>query len=192
MGLTVTTPASSEPLSLAEAKLHLRVDGTDEDELIESLIVAARDYCETKTNRQFCTTTFKMSLDSFPSEVSGEGARAYEIRVPRPPLQSVASVVYWNLSGSTVALSGATYNVDTQSEPGRIVPAYGQYWPANLPRANAVEVNFVAGYSYIPDGIKAAMKLVVGHLFNVRDAGDGTLPVAVDSLLAVYAIPEVH
>ena len=67
MGLRVTTPPADEPVSLADARAHLRVDGTDEDALIGGLIVAAREYAEGFTGRRFVTTDMELTLEQFPA-----------------------------------------------------------------------------------------------------------------------------
>ena len=51
MALVLVTAPTSEPVSVLDTKLHLRVDTTAEDDLIASLIVAGRDYAETFTHR---------------------------------------------------------------------------------------------------------------------------------------------
>lgn len=66
MPLQLISPPAEEPLSLAEAKLHLRVDFSDEDALISALISAARQAAETITARQLVTARWKYILDAFP------------------------------------------------------------------------------------------------------------------------------
>jgi uncharacterized phiE125 gp8 family phage protein len=188
---------TSEPLSLSEAKLHLRVDGDDEDELIGSLITAAREYCETSTNRQFVTATFVGKLDEFPTELENGW---YEITLPRPPLQSVSSITYVDTAGATQTLSAGVYAADTSIEPGRVRLAYNQTWPTIRTQPNAISITFVAGYgdaADVPESIRAAMKLILGHLYANREAVNvgnivNEFPIAVDALLSRYSLPEVY
>jgi len=67
MSLTIVTPPAEEPVTLTEAKNHLRVDLSDDDSLISALIVAAREHAEAITRRAFITQTLKLSLDAFPA-----------------------------------------------------------------------------------------------------------------------------
>jgi uncharacterized phiE125 gp8 family phage protein len=174
-------------VSLAEAKQHLRVDITDDDALITALITAAREYCEGFQNRAYITQVWQLWLDSWP-----DGS---EIRIPKPPLQSVASVKYYGADNTEYVLPITDYIVDNKSEPGRIVLAYEKTWPSVILRpANAVCVEFVAGYvgaDKVPQRVKQAMYLIIGHLYENREAvrvamqrGE-TLPVpfGVDALL---------
>jgi uncharacterized phiE125 gp8 family phage protein len=98
---------------------------SDEDSDIESLITGARALCEAGCQRAFVTQTFDLCLDEFPAGCRGE------IRVPRPPLVSVASVKYYAPDGTLTTIDAADYYVSTGGEPGRIVPV-ADYWPQPL------------------------------------------------------------
>ena len=138
MAWKVTTPPSTEPITLTEAKLQCRVeaDMTDDDSLITSLVKTAREYCENVQNRSYITQTIKLTLDDFPDV----------IYVPRPPLISVTSIKYIDVNGVQQTLNSSVYKVDTESEPARIVPAFNQCWPAIRGDINSVEVIVQAGY----------------------------------------------
>lgn len=193
MSLVQTVAPTVEPITLDEAKLHLRVDDPSEDALIESLITAAREQAEEFTRRQLCTATWRMKLDWFPCDPNEFGRS--EIVLPKPPLQSVTSITYVDADGATQTLSSSLYTVDTSSEPARLVPAYGEVWPTPRSQADSVTVTFVAGYgaaSAVPASVKAAMKLLIGHLYeNRQSVVTGTitasLPVT-ESLLNPYRI----
>src|SRR4051812_21902860 len=109
IGLRQTVAPVAEPVLLAEAKQHLRVDGAYDDALINRLIGSAREYAERETRRQLLTSTYKLTLDYFPGrcwtltnealprEKAWEYGRYFHDRailLPRPPLQSVTSIVY--------------------------------------------------------------------------------------------------
>jgi len=191
MSLTIVTPPAEEPVTLTEAKNHLRVDLSDDDSLISALIVAAREHAEAITRRAFITQTLKLSMDAFP-------ANNGPIYVPMPPLQSVNSLKYFDTDGMEQTLTeGTDFLVDNESEPGRITPAPDTGWPATQNRPNAVSVEFVAGFgdaSKVPQGIKQAILLMVGHWYENREAvtmqgnNAGELPMAVDSLLMMHRI----
>lgn len=187
MGLKLVTAPEAEPVSLAEAKAHLRVTSADEETLISALIVAAREHCEAWTHRRFVTQTWDLVLDCFPG---------WSLEFPNAPLQSVTSVTYVDTAGATQTLDSSEYLVDAQTDPGRIAPAYGLHWPATRDQMNAVTIRFACGYgaaAAVPSAIKAAMLLIVGHLFeNREEAVTGTiiaeLPFGVPALLAPYRV----
>ena len=162
----ITTP--TEPVALAEAKLHLRVDGTDEDALIQGLISAARETCEDRTEGTVPVTGWRLTLDTFPDA----------IKLPRPPIVSVESVKYIDTAGVQQTLSPLDYVVDTASSPGYIVPAFGKAWPETRGQINAVEVEYTAGSATPPAAIKAWLLLAVGDMYAHREASSDKPTVA--------------
>jgi len=185
MGLKLVTAPAEEPVSLALAKAHLRVTASEEDALIQSLIIAARDQAETFTRRRFITQTWDLVLDCFPW---------WRLELPNAPLQSVSSITYIDTAGGSQTLDAAKYLVDAKTDPGRLEPAYGEVWPTTRLQMNAVTVRFVCGYGLaaaVPQPIKHAMLLLIGHLYQNREAivvGElpQELPLGVQSLLAPY------
>lgn len=173
----VATPPSEEPLSLAEAREHLRVDDSLEDPVISRAIAAARQFAEAFLHRKLCTTGLELQLSGFPSG---------QIDLPFPPLQAAASVTYVDTAGEEQELLFASgdFQADTVSEPGRIYPCYGQSWPTPRSQPAAVTVAFTAGYgaaSAVPDQVKQAMLLHVGALYADREAAE--VPEATKNLL---------
>lgn len=134
------TPPAREPIALDTAKDHLRVDATDDDVLIAALITAAREYCEGFQNRVYLEQTWDLWLDDWPDEDY--------IRIPYPPLQSVASVKYYGTDDTEYTMDAGDYFVDAKSEPGRVALGYSKTWPTTTLRpVNAVVVRFTAGYA---------------------------------------------
>lgn len=195
MALTIDTEPTTEPLTTQEVKDHARIDISDDDTYIDALVTAARMSAEVFTNRQFITATWKLNLDKFPS---GDNEI---IELPRPPLASITSVKYYDTDGVQQTLTDVTdYQVDTISEPGRLAPAPSTFWPAvQSEKLNAVEVIYVAGYgaaSAVPQGIKQALLLLVGHWYERRETVlvgsiSKELEFATKSLLIHYKVPEV-
>lgn len=185
MILKQTVAPAAEPVSLAEAKAHLRVDIDDDDDYISGLISAARQYVETATRRAFISQTWRLSLDRWPA------GDAIELR--KPPLASVSSIVYRDSDGASTTWGTSNYIVDTDSEPGRIVLADGASWPSvTLYPVNPIQVTYVAGYgaagSSVPQYLRHAVLLLVAHWYENREAIlVGTiardLPLAVESLI---------
>lgn len=189
MGYELITAPAVEPITLAEARAHLRATATDEDALIQAWIIAARRRAESITWRALCTQTWDWFLDAFPC--SGEA-----LEVPFPPLQSVTSISYVDDAGATQVLATSEYQVDSKAQPGRIAEAYSKTWPSTRVQMNAVTVRFVAGYGLadkVPWEIRAAMLLMVGHFYEHReDVSVGNIvnvmPRSADDLLAPYRI----
>lgn len=178
----VSGPAT-EPISIAEAKSHLRVDGPDEDLAISNLITEARQYCERLTNRAFGVQTWDMWTDRFHPAVE----------VPKPPLSSVTSVTYTDTDGNSQTATGSIYTVDADSIPGRVYLAYNQSWPSTQSIPKAVKIRYVAGSSTTPGPVKRAMLLLIGHWYNNReDQIIGTVATSIDhaarNLLAPYIV----
>lgn len=184
-----------EPVSLAEARVHLRAEDTPDGTLIETLVQAAREQVEDFTRRQVMTATYDFLADSFPAagrrwwwaEDSGRWAvdqvtgivDTSEIELPRPRLQSVTSVKYVDVDGILQTLAATEYEVDVGREPGVVRLAYGKSWPSTRAQKNAVAIRYVCGYpskALVPGRIKAAINLMVGHLYeNREDSVVGTI-----------------
>jgi len=186
MALKLKTAPTVEPATLTEVKAHLRVDSSDEDNLLNSLITSARQYCEAFQKRSYITQTWELWLDAFPSE-------SY-INVSLPPLQSISSVKYYDTDDTEATFSSDDYFVDTKNEPGRVVLNYSKTWPSTTLRpSNGVCVEFKAGYgdaaSDVPEKVKQAMLLLIGAWYEQREAITTTglnvkeIPFAVDALL---------
>ena len=166
-------------MSLADAKLHLRVDFTDDDALITAFISAARQAAETLTGRQIVTARWKLVLDSFPGpSLMGVPAGlpfslpGHAVLLPKCPVQSIVAIQYLDMASAIQTMPATDYTVDTACEPARITPVFGKIWPINLPQIGAVWVTFDAGYgaaSNVPEGIKSWIKLRVGSLYAHRE-----------------------
>lgn len=174
-----------EPVTLEEAKLHLRVmTGTDEDRTIYALIMAAREYCEQYTGLALGTKTLELVLDAFPAGDS--------IYLSRPPLQSVESVKYTDKDGAETTMPTTDYIVDTDSTVGRIIRVNS--WPSFAPCAvGAVKIRYTAGYTALPQSIKQAMLLLIGHWYNNRESSTDAsklnqLDFSVRALLSQYRV----
>jgi uncharacterized phiE125 gp8 family phage protein len=194
MGLRLISKPEETPVSLDEAKMHLRVDGDDENDLIKSLIEAATDYCDGQggfLGRALMDQTWELVLDSFP---------AREIKIPLPPLIEVVSIKYDDGSGAEQTLSETRYTVDATSEPGWVLPVGS--WPSTFDGVNAVRIQFRCGYldqsvspptENVPASIKAAIKLILGHLYANREnvvigQSVAEVPLAAETLLRRYRL----
>lgn len=182
MGFVVTTQPSVEPITLQEAKDHLRVDSTDEDALISELIKTARQYVEQIT-RPLITQSQTLYADCFDG-----------VMELKPNLQSITSIGYTDTNGDPQTV--ASYQVNTASIIGTVQPAYDASWPSTQASVNAVQIEFVTGYGLaadVPAPIKAAMLLLIGHWYQNRESvmvgvSVTDTPMAVDMLLSPYRV----
>jgi len=180
--VVVTSGPAVEPVSLAEAKLHCKIDLTDDDALVSALIVTAARWCEARIGQQFITATRSLTLDGIPFG---------EITLPYPPLQSVSSITYVDSAGTTQTWSSSLYDVDNKTKPGRVRPKWGEVWPSIREQMNAVTVTYTCGYGTastdVPAAVKQAMLLLIGHWYENREASTDTaskeIPQGVEPLL---------
>ena len=168
----LNTPAASEPVTAADVKLYARVAHSVEDTLISSWISAARKLAEDYQHRAYISQTWRLAYDNFPPSC---------ILVPRPPLISVQSIKYYDSDDTEYTFAGANYSVDVISEVGRIALNYAVQWPTvTLRPTNAVIIDFTAGYgasaSAVPDSVKNAIYIYCTHMYENREAENGTIP----------------
>ena len=185
----VTTAPAIEPVTVAEAKTQLRIDGSDEDTLIGNYITVARQTLEVLMRRAFITQTITLSYDSFPTEM----------RLPRPPAIAVTSISYIDTDGASQTWSSSNYTLDSQIEPASVVLAYDKSFPSIRTQANAVTVVYTAGYGTattdVPESIRLAIRLLVGSYYENREATSvakvNDLPLGIQMLVATNEVPEV-
>ena len=172
-------------MTLAEAKAHSRVDIPDDDALIASLILAAREWVEGQTHRALLTQTWDCKYDEWTMEDGN-----YVLRLPLAPLQSVTSVTYIDGDGVSQTLSSTLYQVVASTEHPRVVQAYGATWPTLRGQPESVTVRGVFGYTQAPQTLRLAIKLLVGHWYDHREAAAMGAPVEVP--LTIEALISPH
>lgn len=172
MSLSLITPPAVEPVSLSEAKLHLRVDSDDDDDLIASLIAAARQAAETLTGRQLITARWQLVTDGFPGGASSVPEVCGVIQLHKCPVHSIEAIYYLDMSGVWQTMPQADYTADLSREPARIGLVFGKTWPSVQSQIASVKVIFDAGYGQaidVPEGIKNWIKLRLGSLYAHRE-----------------------
>ena len=181
------TQPAVEPVTLAEAKAHLRVDTADDDTYITGLVRAAREWVEQYLDRTLVHTQWVMRFDRFPPDGT------LDIELPRPPMvasgtATAVALTFTYENGDTATYSTASFRVDRASTPGAVKTLYGQTWPPHLQDDNAISVTWWAGYgpsgSDVPQGVKNAMLLYVHELYEKR--GNAEPPDAAKALLDAY------
>ena len=187
MALVPVSLPATEPVSLAEAKLHLRVDHADEDVMILSLIAAARLHLEHVLGRAFITQAWLYLFDDWPA--------GYAVNLPLAPIQSIVSVKVYDEADVATTLSPSFYLLDGLSVPPRLVRRSPSAFPRPGRIANGVEVSFIAGHgslaSEVPAPLRQAILLLVAHWYEHRQPVEigierETLPVAVLDLVAPF------
>lgn len=162
---TRTAEPATTPITTAEAKSHLRVDSSDDDTLIASLVAAATSWVEEYTGRQLVTATYLLTLDSFPDG---------PIILPRPPAISVTSITWTKSDETTDTVTSTDYVLDKSDDLSRhrIVLKDAFSWPSDTRDHAAVRVVYTAGYgaaSAVPEVFKAAVKLVTANMYENRE-----------------------
>lgn len=200
MRITQLAQPTVEPITLAEARDHLRLEATgspaahEDDDYITLLIQAAREYVENITNRPMVQRQYKLVIPCWHCEI---------VLPYSTPLVSVDSVKYLDINGTQQTLSSTVYDVVSDMQPSRIILAYGQSWPSIRSVHNAIEITYTAGYAVgspadyrenIPQALKGAVKMVVGDLYENRERQQGVQLYkneAVEHLLSGYRVEMV-
>jgi len=170
-----------EPVTRTQAKAHLRVTDTGEDDLIDALIAAARVEVETFTRQALVKQTHLLKLDYFPAC----------IHLPVHPLCAVSSITYIDSAGATQTVDAADYRVDAYSMPARITPAYGKVWPSTQDVTGAVSVNYTAGL-LLPFTADASADTLTSAGHGLVDANaaqimvNGTVPTGLAAATTYY------
>jgi hypothetical protein len=162
-------PPAGEPVSLAEAKLHLRVTEDSQDALISMLISAARFACESKTRQQLLHARWQLVLDRFPMAGIGTplpfandvNIPGYAAILPHAPFVDMYQVTYLDMNGSMQVCDPSVYVVNNAMMPAICAVAFGQIWPIPLPQIGAVQFTYDAGYA-------SPATFTVGNNFTVN------------------------
>jgi uncharacterized phiE125 gp8 family phage protein len=159
MSYKIITAPTAEPVSLQEAKLHLRViaDVADvsphpDDALIESFIIAAREFAEHYTGRALAPQTLEMALHCFPR-------CGHVIELDMPPVASITSIKYTDTAGTEQTLATSAYSLSQYGESRNVSPAYGTSWPDTQDIPDAVRIRYVTGYTAAPKAVVSAILL---------------------------------
>ena len=189
MPLVLSAGPEVEPVSLAEAKAHLRIDGTAEDTLVASLIVTSRLHVEAALGLALITQGWSYFLDDWPP--------GREVALPLRPVQSVTALRLYAADESLQTVPAETYLLDGVGPPARIVRRTASSWPRPTRPANGIEIAFIAGYGAaaqdVPAPIRQAILLLVAHWHEHREpvdigAASVRVPPMVGELLQPYRI----
>jgi uncharacterized phiE125 gp8 family phage protein len=161
----VTAPAAS-PISLAEVKAQMRVEGTDEDTIIQRLIDAAVAYVDVQgvLGRAMITQTWGEWLPSTPPT---------SVILSLGPVQSVSAIKYYDLDGALQTATLADFNVFGTPNRITVSPKTGKAWPIAQMRDDAIKIEYVIGYgatsAVVPQTIRHALMMLVAHWYEHRE-----------------------
>lgn len=164
-----TVEPAYQPVTLTQAKLHCKVDTTDDDNLFAIIIPAVTEACQQMLQRSIMLQTWRVTLDEF-SDL---------IELPWPTILSVTSVEYKDLAGAWQTLSTSVYEVDLYSQPARITLADAQLWPDVWNGTNVVRIIYTAGFASgneaaqqaaVPANLKAWILLGIGTAYENRES----------------------
>lgn len=162
---TSPRPPATPLIALADMKLHLRQDLSADDTLINQIIAAATVWAEDFLHRRFITQTVTMTIHAFTGRA---------IMLPIAPVQSITEIRYLDSAGVQQTLSTDVYKLSKGQLPFYVVTQYGQTWPQTRAEADAVEIEFVAGYgdaaSDVPADIVRAVYMLAASMYENRTA----------------------
>jgi uncharacterized phiE125 gp8 family phage protein len=214
MSLRIVVPVTIEPITLEEAMEHLNIafDDRHNDAVINRNIKAAREWCEGWLGRALAPQTLELSLGGFngvtvvPSSWQPWLSTLLKlddnlIRLPMGPVSSIVSVTYRDGDGIAQTLAPDTYTLDTWTDSVNVYLAFDASWPTVQAIRNAVQVQYVAGYTLpddspspypLPWSIRAAMLLALGDLFANRENSSAAkmenIPLGAQSLMEQYKL----
>lgn len=161
-----------EPVSLAEAKLYCRIDGTEEDALITSLVKMARQKCESYIGKCIIRKTVTITSFSFP----------YQFQIPYAPIEAVSDV-----------LKVATIDTEGNERSLNYLINIGLYPKLRIIDNHYSEqfiVQYKAGFTNVPEDINLAIKMLVNTMYERRedfsDLNAIEQPIGVKALLQPY------
>ncbi len=180
----ITVQPTTEPVTLNELKDFLRIDGLEENGILDSFLKASRKAAENYTGKSFITQTRTLTLDCFPAgeynpralagndfgyipDYVGSGNDAIDI--PFAPLLGITSIVTYDTANNATTFSSSNYTVDTVGS--RVLLNYGSNWPSSLRRKSAIVITYTCGYGNagaVPDDIRMAIRQHAADMYNCR------------------------
>jgi len=183
MAWKVTTAPVNEPWTLAEVKSYLKIDDSNEDTMLSTLIKGARMVAESYLNQGLITQTVTEKLDRLGDPT---------IYLSVSPVLAVSSFQYANSENTTATFAATDYVVDTFSKPARLNLGYGKTWPTLYGNINDVTITYTVGYgtesSAVPFQIRQAILLMVADTYENRQDYVKKLPTASQYLLDQYRV----
>ena len=179
MPSVLTTPPATEPVTLSEAKAHLRVTHGDDDVYIGTLIKTARGSIEAQTGLGLVPQAWSVFLDDWPDN----GV----IELPLAPVLDIADIKTYGDDDTSAIIDPAHYYEDKISRPARIILRGSRSWVRPGRQANGIEILLTIGFTNVPEPLREAVLQLVGHWYGTR--GDETAdekPLGLAQLIQPY------
>jgi uncharacterized phiE125 gp8 family phage protein len=189
MTLFRTVEPAVEPVTLAEVKVNLRIDQNSDDDLLSSLIAAARGEVEARTGIALITQSWRLCLDDLPDDGG--------VKLFRYPVRAITAVTAYDADGAAQVIDPAGWFLDPNSRPSRL------YVSGPLPalrRLNGLEIDFDAGFGEagtdVPDSLLRAIHLLVARWYELRaafgaDSQPAMIPDGFDRLISSFEVPRI-
>jgi uncharacterized phiE125 gp8 family phage protein len=158
-------PAAA-PVLLAEVKAQLRIEHPDDDLMIDRLIKTAVAYTDAKgaLGHAMITQKWGQWVNSVPPQY---------VRLAMGPLIEVTAVKYYDIDGALQTDTLSNYEITGTDFTTRIGPKSGFNWPVTQDRADAIRIEYTAGYgatsASVPETLRHAMMLLIGHWYDNRE-----------------------
>ncbi|MTH96648.1 head-tail connector protein [Roseibium sp. RKSG952] len=187
----LVTPPAQPVVTLDEAKAHCYVEHGEHDALITSLVAAATSHLDGWSGilgRCLVNQQWSVAFGGFPYD--------RYLRLPFPDVDpDSVTVSYFDSDNQEQVLPADRWHLAEMASGSRLMLAQMWFWPSVCDQPDAVTVTFTAGYgalgSDVPDAIRHAILLLVGHFYENREAVTvgvtaTDLPLGVDRLISGY------
>lgn len=179
----LVTPPAIEPVTLAEAKAHLRITHSEEDALITALIGSGRRVVEARAGLMLIEQVWTIFADDWPADGVMELAVA--------PLSSIDELAVYGEDGTKAGIDPAHFYADLVSRPPRLMLRGSRVWAAPGRGLNGIAVTVKAGFgplaTDVPEPLRQAILLLVAHWYEHRGNGNPPpLPLTLDALLKPF------
>lgn len=179
-------PATT-PITLAEVKDQLRVEGSDDDVILTRLIDVAVAYTDVKgaLGQAMITQKWGQWVNSTPPQT---------VSLILGPVTGVTAVKYYDTDGVLQTDTLSNYQVTGTEFATIIGPKSGFNWPVTQDRSDAIRIEYEIGYGTattdVPQTIRHALMLLVGHWYDNRENTQmdelSNIPFGFESLLNMH------
>ena len=176
----VTAP-SIDPVTIAECKRHMRIEHSDDDVIIGSLINVAVNYLDVTgmLGKAMITQTWAEYVDF----------HATTVHLSITPVQSVSSIEYYDVNNVLQTDTLSNYYIIGTKGYKTIYPKSGYAWPVTFKRDDAIKITYVVGYGDTAERVRHALKMLVANYYENRENElvgtiSKTLPFGVEQLIA--------
>lgn len=186
MAIVMTSAPALEPVTLSEAKDHLRLDGSAEDVLVQSLILTSRLHVEAALGLALISQGWRLTLDRVPETDT--------LMLPLRPVAAITAIRIFAADGSDSVMPADDYALDGSPLDPRLVRRAAA-WPIPGRARSGIAIDLTAGYGPdaddVPEPIRHAIRLLVAHWYEHRDpfevgSAGARIPAFISEMLMPY------